>query len=70
LSIPADALIDTGKATYVFVHGADGSYSRRDVVVERHRAGRIVIKSGLKHGERVVTAGNFLLDSESRLRHY
>ena len=70
LSIPADALIDTGKATYVFVHGADGSYSRRNVVVERHRAGRIVIKSGLKRGERVVTAGNFLIDSESRLRRH
>jgi len=70
LSIPADALIDTGKATYVFVHGADGSYTRRDVVVERHRAGRIVIKSGLRSGERVVTAGNFLIDSESRLRRH
>ncbi|MFM2223746.1 MAG: hypothetical protein RLZZ78_2003 [Armatimonadota bacterium] len=70
LSIPADALIDTGKATYVFIHGADGSYSRRDVTVERHTAGRIVIKSGLKSGERVVTAGNFLIDSESRLRSH
>lgn len=70
LSIPADALIDTGKATYVFVHGADGSYTRRDVTVERHSAGRIVIKSGLKSGERVVTAGNFLIDSESRLRSH
>ncbi|MFM7188254.1 MAG: efflux RND transporter periplasmic adaptor subunit [Armatimonadota bacterium] len=70
LSIPADALIDTGKATYVFIHGADGSYTRRDVVVERHSEGRIVIKSGLKSGERVVTAGNFLIDSESRLRSH
>ena len=70
LSIPADALIDTGKATYVFIHGADGSYTRRDVTVERHSAGRIVIKSGLKSGERVVTAGNFLIDSESRLRSH
>ena len=70
LSIPADALIDTGKATYVFIHGADGSYSRRDVTVERHSAGRIVIKSGLKSGERIVTAGNFLIDSESRLRSH
>lgn len=70
LSIPSDALIDTGKATYVFVHGADGSYTRRDVTVERHSAGRIVIKSGLKSGERVVTSGNFLIDSESRLRSH
>jgi hypothetical protein len=29
-----------------------------------------VIKCGLKRGERVVTAGNFLIDSESRLRRH
>jgi Cu(I)/Ag(I) efflux system membrane fusion protein len=30
---------------------------------------RIEILSGLKAGERIVTSGNFLLDSESQLKH-
>jgi hypothetical protein len=31
-------------------------------------AGNVILRSGVKAGERVAIAANFLLDSESRLR--
>ena len=68
LTIPAEALVDTGQAQYVFIARAGGRFEPRAVKVGARRAGRVEILSGLADGEIVVTTGNFLVDSESRLR--
>ena len=52
----------------VFVAAGDGRYELRDVTTGWQQGDRVEIRSGLDAGERVVTAGAFLLDSESRMR--
>lgn len=67
LTVPRDAVIDTGVQQHVFV-AANGMFEPRIVTVGARMDGRIEILSGLAEGEQVVSAGVFLLDSESRLR--
>ncbi len=68
LVIPAEALVDTGEHQYVFVARGGGRFEPRLVRVSGRAGGRAQIADGLAEGETVITTGNFLLDSESRLR--
>jgi RND family efflux transporter MFP subunit len=68
ISIPADALVDTGEAQYVFVALGGGRFEPRPVTVGARTADRVQILRGVHPGENVVTTANFLIDSESRLR--
>ena len=68
LTIPADAVLDTGSRQTVFVDLGDGYLEPRQVVVGDHFGGRVAITSGLSAGERVVSSGTFLVDSESQLK--
>lgn len=65
--IPREALIDTGDRRYVFVAGGQGRFTPRAVEAGHADEQRVQIVRGLALGERVVTNGNFLIDSESRL---
>jgi Cu(I)/Ag(I) efflux system membrane fusion protein len=67
LSVPRDAVVDTGRKQHVFVLQGD-RYEPRAVTVGVQLADRVGIREGLTEGEQVVVAGVFLLDSESRLR--
>ena len=62
------AVMETGKGQYVFVDKGEGYLEPRLVKtgaeVDRGR----IITDGLREGERVATAANFILDSESRLK--
>jgi membrane fusion protein, copper/silver efflux system len=66
--VPADAVLDTGLRQTVFVERAPGSYEQRSVKTGWRRDRRVEIIHGLEAGDRVVTEGTFLLDSESRMR--
>lgn len=68
LTVPEDAVIDTGTRQVLFVELAPGSFEPRVVEVGIRGSGRLVILSGVALGERVATGANFLLDSESKLR--
>lgn len=68
LVVPTDALIDTGEHQYVFVSLDGGRFEPRHVRAGARQGGRVQILDGLREGEVVVTTGNFLLDSESRLQ--
>src|SRR5260221_3855162 len=68
LVVPSDAVIDTGAEQYVFVDKGQGYFEPRSVKRGAEADGYSGIESGLKAGERVVTAANFILDSESRLK--
>ncbi|MDP8266239.1 MAG: efflux RND transporter periplasmic adaptor subunit [Candidatus Aceula meridiana] len=74
LSIPKSALLDTGRRQIVWVDKGDGQFEGRKVTVgpeaidhsDNPRKFYPVLK-GLNEGERVVTQGNFLIDSQSQI---
>jgi Cu(I)/Ag(I) efflux system membrane fusion protein len=68
LSIPMDAVIDTGRSTYVFVSKEGGRFDARSVELGEQIGSRFVVKDGLAEGERVVSGATFLIDAESRLQ--
>ncbi len=68
LTVPADAVLDTGRARTVFVSVGDGYFEPRMVETGRRFAGRVEILSGVMPGEAIVVSGNFLVDSESKMR--
>ncbi len=68
LSIPADALLDSGTHKIVYVEKTQGVFEPRPVEVSGAYGDRVMITRGLSEGERIVVSGNFLLDSESRMR--
>jgi Cu(I)/Ag(I) efflux system membrane fusion protein len=67
ITVPRDAVVDTGVQQHVFVATGD-RFEPRAVTLGVQLADRVEIRSGLAEGERIVAAGVFLLDSESRLR--
>jgi RND family efflux transporter MFP subunit len=68
LTVPVEAVLDSGLRKTVFLDRGNGYLEQRQVETGERRDGRVEILSGLKAGERVVASGNFLIDSESRLR--
>jgi membrane fusion protein, copper/silver efflux system len=68
LVVPAEAVMDSGSEQTVFVALGDGYFEPRKVTLGGKAGDKYVIVSGLKAGEQVVTSGNFLIDSESRLK--
>lgn len=63
------AIIDTGRRQVAIVSLGNGRFQPRDVRVGVETDnGLVEVLSGLEPGELVVTSGQFLLDSEARLR--
>ncbi len=69
LTVPVDAVMNSGLRQTVFVDRGNGFLEPRAVEVGESFDGRVEIRSGLKAGERIVTSGTFLIDSESQLRN-
>ena len=67
LSLPAEAVVQTGERNLVFVVASDGSLEPREVTLGPRADGRIQVLSGVTEGQRVVASANFLVDAESRL---
>ncbi len=67
LAIPRSAVLWPGKTPRVFVEKTRGSYQQREVKLGR--AGDVLweVLEGLKEGDRVVTSGNMLMDSQAQL---
>ena len=68
LAVPEDSVLETGEHHLVFVRKGQGEFEPREVKLGRQAGGYYEILSGLQAGEEVVTAANFLIDSESRFR--
>ena len=68
LTVPLDALIDSGRGQRVFIERSNGIFEPRAVETGWASGDRVEIVHGLAEGDRVVTAGTFLVDSESRLK--
>jgi membrane fusion protein, copper/silver efflux system len=68
LFVPRDAVIYTGEHHYVYVARDGEQFEPRSVRTGIEVDSRVQILEGLGAGERVVTRGSFMLDSESRLQ--
>jgi len=68
LTVPRDAVVDTGQRQHVFVVEHPGHYVPRTVKLGTTLADRVEVIERLAAGEPVVASGVFLIDSESRLR--
>jgi len=68
LAVPASAVIYTGERRLVFVDRGGGWLAPREVRLGQRAGDWFEVQGGLVAGDRVVTSGNFLVASESRLK--
>jgi RND family efflux transporter MFP subunit len=67
--VPDSAVLRSGERNTVFVALSGGKFDPRTVVLgPEGERDTVEVTSGLQAGERVVTSGQFMLDSESQLR--
>jgi len=69
LIVPEGAVLDSGKMQMVFVVHEDGKFEPREVNVGPTIEGQTIVEFGLEKGETIVSSGNFLLDSETRMKY-
>jgi len=68
ITVPAGAVLDSGRRKIVFISLGEGYFEPREVVTGWRFGDRIEIVKGLAPGEEIVISGNFLIDSESRMK--
>jgi len=68
LVVPGSAVLHSGQSAVAFVDRGGGNLEPRTVTTGPQVDGDIVILSGLKAGDRVVSSANFLIDSEAQLQ--
>jgi Cu(I)/Ag(I) efflux system membrane fusion protein len=68
LVVPTSAVLFSGLRQIVYVEKKPGVYEMRQVTLGLRGEDYVEVIKGIKKGERVVTSGNFLIDSESQLR--
>ncbi len=68
LAVPNSALIDSGTRRVVLVDQGEGRFEPREVKTGARGDEFVAVTEGLKEGERVVVAANFLIDAESNLK--
>ncbi|MCF8142534.1 MAG: efflux RND transporter periplasmic adaptor subunit [Deltaproteobacteria bacterium] len=68
ITVPADAVLDSGRRKIVFIALGEGYFEPREVVTGWQFGDRVEIVKGIAPGEQIVVSGNFLIDSESRMK--
>jgi Cu(I)/Ag(I) efflux system membrane fusion protein len=68
LSVPASAIIDSGSRQVVLIDKGEGQFQPRAVKLGLRGDGFVEVLDGVKEGENVVVAANFLIDAESNLK--
>lgn len=68
LTIPASGVFHSGEREIAFVDHGGGYFEPRDVETGAQTGDDLIVLSGLKAGEKVVTSANFLMDSESQIQ--
>lgn len=67
LAVPEAAVLDSGARQLVFLVRGEGLFEPRTVKLGPKIGGYYEVQEGLDAGDKVVTSGNFLIDSESKL---
>ena len=68
LAIPEDAVLDTGLRQIVYVDKGNGYFEPREVRVGTRAEKMVEVTEGLKAGDKIAAAANFLIDSEAKLK--
>jgi len=68
LSVPNEAIIETGDKRVVYVQGSEGSYAPREVELGVQGELFTEVVKGLMAGEQVVTFGSFFIDADHKLK--
>jgi membrane fusion protein, copper/silver efflux system len=68
LTVPSDAVLDSGTRKTVFVDRGNGFFEPRRVETGLRLGDRVEITGGLMPGEQIVISGNFLIDSDSKMK--
>ncbi len=68
LAVPNSAVIDNGTRRVVLIDLGEGRFEPREVKLGAHGDEYVAILEGVKEGETVVVAANFLIDAESNLK--
>ena len=68
ITVPADAVVDSGTKKTVYVVKGDGVFEPRRVETGWRAGNQVEIVKGLMPGEKIVVSGAFLIDSESRMK--
>jgi Cu(I)/Ag(I) efflux system membrane fusion protein len=68
LSVPENAVLDTGTRQTVLVDKGDGRFEPREIKIGQRGGGYVEVRDGVKDGEPVVVSANFLIDAESNLK--
>jgi membrane fusion protein, copper/silver efflux system len=67
LAVPRSAVVDTGTRKLVYVAKGNGVFEAHEVQLGAVGDDYYPVMSGLNEGDRIVTEGNFLLDSQTRI---
>jgi hypothetical protein len=70
LSVPNEAIIETGGTQRVYVQAEPGRYVPRQIEPGIQGELYTEVRSGLKAGEQVVTFGSFFIDAEHKLKGF
>lgn len=68
LVVPETAVLDTGTRTIVYLSKEGDILEAREVALGQKAEGFYEVLGGLEEGDMVVASGNFLVDSESKLK--
>lgn len=68
VTVPISAVIDSGTRRIVLIQAGEGRFEPREVKLGARSDTYVEVIEGVKDGERVVVAANFLIDAESNLK--
>lgn len=68
VTVPVSAVIDSGTRRIVLIQAGEGRFEPREVKLGARSDNYIEVTEGVKDGEAVVVAANFLIDAESNLK--
>jgi len=68
VAVPDSAVIDSGTRQIVLVQAREGRFEPRQVKLGARSDNYVEVREGVKEGEQVVVAANFLIDAESNLK--
>jgi Cu(I)/Ag(I) efflux system membrane fusion protein len=68
VTVPLSAVIDSGTRQIVLIEQGEGRFEPREVKPGARSDTHVEVIDGVKEGEKVVVAANFLIDAESNLK--
>jgi hypothetical protein len=67
VAVPRSAVLETGKEKVVYIAKGNGVFEKRSIEASTTSDDYYAATKGIQPGEHVVTHGNFLIDSQTRL---